>query len=89
MVPNTETLRLGNRPPGYNLSMRITRGKVIDGRIVVEGEPLDEGSILTILVSDEPAFTLTEEEEKMLLESIAQADRGELLDAKDVLNRLP
>ena len=69
--------------------MRITTGKVVGGRIVVEGEPLDEGSVVTVLVSDENTFTLTAEEETVLLESIAQADRGELFDAEDILKRIP
>jgi hypothetical protein len=69
--------------------MRITRGKVIGGKIIVEGESLDEGSVVTVLVSDETAFTLTEEEEVALLESIAQANRGDLLDAEDVIKRIP
>ena len=69
--------------------MRITKGKVVNGTVVVEGERLDEGSIVTVLVSDERAFTLTPEEEAILLESIDQADRGQLIDAQDVLKRLP
>ena len=69
--------------------MRITKGKAVNGNIVVEGEPLDEGAVVTVLVSDEHVFTLSAEEEAILLESIAQADRGELLDARDVLKRLP
>ena len=69
--------------------MRITKGKVVNGNIVVEGEPLDEGAVVTVLVSDEDVFTLSAEKEAVLLESIAQADRGELLDARDVLKRLP
>jgi len=69
--------------------MRITKGKVVDGRIIVEGESLDEGSVVTVLVSDENTFTLNDEEETALLESIAQADRGELVDVEDVLKRLP
>jgi hypothetical protein len=69
--------------------MRITKGKVVDGRIIVEGESLDEGAVVSVLVSDENTFTLTEEEETALLESIAQANRGELLDVEDVLKRLP
>ena len=73
----------------YNLSMRITKGKVVDGQIVVEGESLTEGSVVTVLVSDERTYTLSHEEEKALLEAIAEADRGDLLDAEDVLNRLP
>ena len=69
--------------------MRITKGKVVNGQIVVEGESLNEGSVVTVLVSDERTFTLTGEEEATLLHSIAEADRGELLDAEDVLRRLP
>ena len=69
--------------------MRITKGKVVNGSVVVEGEPLEEGSVVTVLVSDEPVFTLSTEEEAILLESITQADRGQLIDAQDVLKRLP
>jgi len=68
--------------------MRITKGKVIGGQIVVEGESLSEGTVVTVLVSDEPTFTLTSEEEAALLEAIAEADRGEVFDAKDVLNHI-
>ncbi len=69
--------------------MRITKGKVIGGQIVVEGESLREGSTVTILVPDERTFTLSAEEEAALLEAIAEADRGELLDAEDVFKQLP
>ena len=69
--------------------MRITKGKVVNGSIVVEGESLDEGAVVTVLVSDEHAFTLSVEDEAILLESMAQADRGELIDAQDVLKRIP
>ena len=44
---------------------------------------------MTVLVSDERTFSLTDEEEASLLRSIAEADRGEPLDAQDVLRRVP
>ena len=69
--------------------MRITKGKVVGGHIVVEGESLREGATVTILVPDEGAFTLSPEDEASLLEAIAEADRGELLDAQrcaDIMN---
>jgi len=72
----------------YNRVMRITTGKVVGGQIVVEGEPLSEGSTVTILIPDAGTFALSEEDEAALLEAIAEADRGELLDAEDVLKRL-
>jgi hypothetical protein len=69
--------------------MRITKGRVINGHIVVEDEALDEGSSVTVLVSDENTFTLTDQEEEILLESLAEANRGDLLNASDIFERLP
>ena len=69
--------------------MRIAKGTVIDGRIVVDGETLNDGQTVTVLVSDERSFTLTADEESLLLQSIAQADRGELVDVEGVLDFLP
>ena len=69
--------------------MRITKGKVVGGQIVVEGEALSEGATVTILLADERTFALSAEDEAALLEAIAEADRGELLDAQDILNQLP
>ena len=68
--------------------MRITRGKVVGGQIVVEGDPLSEGASVTILMADERTFRLSDDEEKLLLESIEEANRGELVDAEDVLKDL-
>ena len=69
--------------------MRITKGKVVDGQIVVEGESLREWSTVTILVPEERTFTLSGEEEAALLEAIAEADRDDLLDAEEVFRQLP
>lgn len=68
--------------------MRITRGKVVDGQVVVVGERLEEGASVTVLVTDELAFQLNPEEEQELLDSIAEADRGEWRDSEDVLRRI-
>ena len=69
--------------------MRITKGKVVGGQVIVEGESLTEGSIVTILIPEDRTFTLSGEDEGALLEAIAEADKGELLDAEDVLKQLP
>lgn len=68
--------------------MRITKGKVVDGQIVVDGEKLEEGASVTVLVTDERTFQLKPKEEQALIDSIAEADRGELLDSEDVLRRI-
>jgi hypothetical protein len=66
--------------------MRVTSGKVVSGRIVVEGEPLPDGSTVTVLARDvDESFELDAAAEAELLISLAQADRGELIPAEEVL----
>ena len=66
--------------------MLIARGVVIGGRVIVEGPPLKEGSTVTVLVSEERTYTLDPNDETTLLEAIAEADRGDLVDGDDVVN---
>ena len=69
--------------------MRIATGKVVDGKVVIDGAPLEEGAFVTVLSRDEQSgFTLSPEEEAELLLSIAEADRGETISAEEVLERL-
>jgi hypothetical protein len=71
------------------LPMRIATGKVIGGKVVVEGEPLEEGASVTVLAGiGERSFTLSPEEEAELLLSIAEADRGDTIPAEQVLDKL-
>lgn len=69
--------------------MKIATGTVTDGAIVVEGQPFNEGEKVTVLgyEAGEP-FRVSSEEKRMLLESLAQADRGELIDAGELLAEL-
>jgi hypothetical protein len=70
--------------------MKVATGKVVGGKVVVEGVTLEEGTSVTVLAKDdEGGFTLTpEEEEAELLLSIAEADRGETVSAEEVLAKL-
>ena len=66
--------------------MRVTAGKVVSGQIIVEGEPLPDGSIVTVLARDiDESFELDATAEAELLLSLAEADRGELIPAEEVL----
>ena len=70
-------------------AMQLTVGTVVDGKIVVEGDPLPEGTIVTILARDaDETFEVPPDLEAELLESIAQADRGETISAEELLERL-
>ena len=70
-------------------AMQITTGTVVDGKVIVEGDPLPEGTVVTIIARDaEETFEVPPELEAELLESIAQADRGETISADEVIERL-
>jgi hypothetical protein len=69
--------------------MKIATGKVVGGKVVVDGSPLEEGTSVTVLArDDESGFTLSPAEEAELLLSIAEADRGETISAEEVLEKL-
>ena len=69
--------------------MKIATGKVVGGKVVVDGAPLEEGESVTVLSrDDENGFTLSPEEEAELLLSIAEADRGETISGEEVLAKL-
>ncbi|MGB5081606.1 MAG: hypothetical protein WBO23_12790 [Burkholderiales bacterium] len=77
--------------PDWNIlsPMKIATGKVVGGKVVVEGVTLEEGTSVTVLAKDdEGGFTLSPEEEAELLLSIAEADRGETVSVEEVLARL-
>ncbi|OHB63067.1 MAG: hypothetical protein A2Y77_08120 [Planctomycetes bacterium RBG_13_62_9] len=69
--------------------MKVVSGKVVAGRIVVEGEPLEEGSTVTVIAPEQDeVFVLDAEAEAALLAAIAEADRGEVITGKQLLHRL-
>ena len=60
--------------------MKVATGKVVDGKVILQGERLIEGTVVTVVVHDDTdAFDTTPEEEHALLEAIAQADRGQVV----------
>ena len=70
--------------------MKISTGKVVAGKVELEGDPLPEGCVVTVLAPDgEEFFELTEEEENLLVASIRQAEAGQVRSAADVLADLP
>ena len=69
--------------------MRVATGKIIEGKVVVEGEPWAEGSVVTVMArDDEQTFDVSADEERALLEAIAQADRGQVVSWEVLRERL-
>ena len=69
--------------------MQVTTGTVIGGKVVVEGVPLVEGSVVAVL-SREPneSFSLSAEDEEELLAAMAEIARGEFVSADELLESL-
>ncbi len=72
------------------MSVRIFPGRVHNGKIVPDGGvPLEEGTTVTVIAdSAEESFSLSKEQEAELLDAIESVDRGEVISAGDLLNRL-
>jgi hypothetical protein len=69
--------------------MKVATGRVVGGKVVLEGEPLAEGSVVTVVArEDDEAFDVSAEEEHALLEAIAQADRGQVVSWEQLREQL-
>lgn len=69
--------------------VKIATGTVTNGAVVMDGEPFAEGERVTVLsYADREPFHVSAEEKKLLLESIAEADRGEFVDGDALLAEL-
>jgi hypothetical protein len=69
--------------------MQLTTETVVGERIVIEGDPLPDGTVVTTLASESNAtFVVPPELEPELLESIAEAERGDFIAADELLQRL-
>jgi hypothetical protein len=69
--------------------MQLATGTVVDGKIVLEGATLPEGTVVTVLARESSeTFELPKDLEVELAASIAEADRGELVSAAELFERL-
>ncbi len=69
--------------------MRVISGTVVDGKVVVEGLTLPEGTVVTIFARDEESpVKLSPAEEAELLEALDEADREEGISAEELFDRL-
>lgn len=68
--------------------MQIASGKIVNGQVVIDAD-LPEGADVTLLALDgEETFEVDAELEAVLLESIAQGERGETISAEQLLSEL-
>lgn len=69
--------------------MQLTTGTVIGGKIVIEGDPLPEGTVVTILSREQnETFLVSPELEAELQASLDESERDETMPAEALLQRI-
>ena len=69
--------------------MKHAIGTVVGGNVVLEGQPFPEGMVVTVLAKESgDTFELPADLEAELIESLAEADRGETISADELLKHL-
>ena len=68
--------------------MHIASGKVVGGRVEVDGELPEGASVVVLALDGDETFQADEETERMLLEAIAQCDRRQTTPMSDLLDEL-
>ena len=82
--PKKKIPRRGKDPPKKEQKEEL-RG----GEVVLEGEPLAEGSVVTVVSrEDDEAFDASPEEERALVAAIAQAERGQVVSWEELREQL-
>jgi hypothetical protein len=75
--------------PEYYFAMQLATGTVVNGKVVVEGLDLPEGTVVTVLTRDEePSVDPSSEEEAELLAALGEANREEGISAEELFVRL-
>ena len=68
--------------------MRIAPGKVVNGRVELDAE-LPEGTSVTVLALEgDETFEADAETERMLLQAIAQCEKGQTTPLADLVSEL-
>ena len=69
--------------------MKVATGRIVEGKVVLEGEPLAEGSVVTVVAREaDDTFEVSDDEERALVEAIAQADRGQVVSWEELREKL-
>jgi hypothetical protein len=69
--------------------MRVATGKVVAGKVVIDGTTFEDGANVTVIAADySEAFELGPEDEAALLAATGEADRSEVVDGAQLLTKL-
>lgn len=88
LVERSGAVRNERAPHCYNGSMQIASGKVVAGRVELDGE-LPEGATVTVIAREgDESFEVDADTEQILLRAIGQCEGGETIPMADLLGEL-
>ena len=69
--------------------MKVATGKIVDGKVVLDGADFAEGATVTVLArEDDEAFEASPELESALLQAIDEVQRGDAISGESLIARL-
>ncbi len=72
----------------YNILMRVAPGKVVGGRVEFDGELPEGASVAVLALDSDESFEADAGTEEMLLQAIAQCNRGRTTPMANLLSEL-
>ena len=73
----------------FDRLMQLATGTIVEGKVVIEGLALPEGTVVTVLTRDyEDSVRLSRPDAAELLEALDEADREEGISAEELFARL-
>lgn len=69
--------------------MKLATGTVVEGKVVIDGDALPEGTVVTVLAPEvDEIFDVPPELEHELNESLEQAARGETIPVAEAIRQM-
>ena len=69
--------------------MNVAFGRIVEGKVVLDGEPFAEGSVVTVLSREaDETFDVSPDEERALDDAIEQIEHGNFVSWEELQERL-
>ncbi len=69
--------------------MKLATGRIVAGKVVLDGGAFAEGTVVTVLASEnDETFLASPEQEAALLDAMADVERGDTVSPEQLFERL-
>ena len=69
--------------------MNVAFGRIVGGKVVLDGEPFAEGSVVTVFSREaDETFDVSPDEERALVDAIEQIEHGNFVSWEELQERL-